>query len=222
MACHQFHFLERIDVLAVGRAGGDVPAEQPLRPGRGLGPPAGRSAAADHRQEAEVLRGRCLSRGPRSGHGRPDQHDHADLLLRAGRRAAARRGDRRRSRTRSRRPTASGGETIVEQNYAAVGRALGGAARGEVPRTGHVRSCIGCRRCRRTPPDFVETRDGDDDRRPRATCCRSARCRSTARSPPARRSTRSGASPWRSRSGIRRSASSAACARWSARMRRFA
>ena len=40
VACHQFQFTERIDMLSMADAGGDVPAEQPLRPGRGLGPPA--------------------------------------------------------------------------------------------------------------------------------------------------------------------------------------
>ena len=42
----------------VRRAGRDVPAEQPLRPGRGLGQAAAHGAEADHRQEAEVLRHR--------------------------------------------------------------------------------------------------------------------------------------------------------------------
>ena len=45
VACHQFHFLERIDMLSMADAGGDVPAEQPLRAGRGLGPPARQGAA---------------------------------------------------------------------------------------------------------------------------------------------------------------------------------
>ena len=40
VACHQFVFLEKLDVLALAGGGRDVPAEQPLRPGRGLGPPA--------------------------------------------------------------------------------------------------------------------------------------------------------------------------------------
>ena len=40
VACHQFHFLERIDMLSMADAGGHVPVEQPLRAGRGLGPSA--------------------------------------------------------------------------------------------------------------------------------------------------------------------------------------
>ena len=116
-----------------GRAGGDVPVEQPLRPGRGLGPPAGRSAEADHRQEAEVLRGRRLPRGPRGANGRADQHDHADLLLQAGQRDPGRRGDRRRSRTRSRRPTARRAAEDRQAEQRGRGRRPGGPARGEVP-----------------------------------------------------------------------------------------
>ena len=46
MACHQFSFLERLDVLKGAEPGADVPAEQPLRPGRSLG-----SAAAPVQQQ---------------------------------------------------------------------------------------------------------------------------------------------------------------------------
>ena len=90
VACHQFSFLERIDVLKAAATGRHVPAQQPLRPGRGLGPPAAHRAAADHREEAEVLRHRWLRGGQADRHGRPHQHHHADLLLRHQRRAAAR------------------------------------------------------------------------------------------------------------------------------------
>ena len=62
VACHQFNFLERMDVLAGGGARGDVSAEQPLRSGRGVGQAAARSAATDHREAAAVLRGRWLER----------------------------------------------------------------------------------------------------------------------------------------------------------------
>ena len=53
-----------------------------------------RSSSDDHRQEAEVLRDRRLQGGRRDRHGQPHQHDHADLLLRHLRRAAARGGHR--------------------------------------------------------------------------------------------------------------------------------
>ncbi len=55
----------------------------------------GDDAAADHRQEAQVLRHRRLRGGQGDRHGRPHQHHHADLLLRHLRRPAARGGHRR-------------------------------------------------------------------------------------------------------------------------------
>ena len=49
VACHQFQFLERIDMLAAAEAGRDVPAQRAARPQRSLGPSAARGAGADHR-----------------------------------------------------------------------------------------------------------------------------------------------------------------------------
>ena len=72
-----------------GRAGRGLPAEQPVRPRRGLGPPAGRGAGGHHRKAASAA---CHRRQQRCGddrNGTPHQHDHADLLLRAERRPAA-------------------------------------------------------------------------------------------------------------------------------------
>ena len=63
VACHQSVFLERYDMLENVVPGGDLPAEQRLRPGRGLGPAAAAGAGADHREEAEVLRHRRLQGG---------------------------------------------------------------------------------------------------------------------------------------------------------------
>ena len=77
-----------------GRARRDVPPQQPLRTRRGLGPAAGGGPAADHRQEAAVLRRRRPGGGPAGGPRRPDQHGHADLLLRPGGHPPSRRGDR--------------------------------------------------------------------------------------------------------------------------------
>ena len=72
-----------------GRAGRGLPAEQPVRPRRGLGPPAGRGAGGHHRKAASAARHRRQQRGGDDRHGTPHQHDHADLLLRAERRPAA-------------------------------------------------------------------------------------------------------------------------------------
>ena len=78
----------------------------PYGPDAGLGHPAAGGPAADHREEAQVLRDRRLRGGQGHRHGRAHQHHHADLLLRHLRRAAPRGGHRARSRRPSRRPTA--------------------------------------------------------------------------------------------------------------------
>ena len=74
-------------------AGRHVPAEQPVRPGRGLGSPAALDAAADHRQALRffVIDASKVADAGRAA--RPHQHRAADLLLRDLRRAAAGRGD---------------------------------------------------------------------------------------------------------------------------------
>ncbi len=151
VACHQFHFLERIDMLSMADPGATFLLNSPYGAERGLGPSAGRGAEADHRQEAEVLRGRRLPRGPRGPDGRADQHDHADLLLQAGQRDSGRRGHhpdqgrhqedlRQEGRRQDRRAELRGGR-----------RRPGVAPRGEVSRTRSPRSCTWCRRCRPTP-----------------------------------------------------------------------
>ena len=119
VACHQFGFLDRIDVLERAAPGAHVPAQQPLPGRRGLGPLPRRGPDADHRQGPAILRGRRRPHGPRGRDGRPHQHGHADLLLRpAG--VLPRDGRSRPSRRRSRRPTASAATRSCERNFAAV------------------------------------------------------------------------------------------------------
>ena len=60
VGCHQFHFLESAGRAAARGTGGNFSAQQPLWPGGSLGPSAVLGAAADHREEAAVLRDRCL------------------------------------------------------------------------------------------------------------------------------------------------------------------
>ena len=50
VGCHQFQFIEKLDVLKRGRARRDAAAQQPVRPARGLGSPAAIRAGPDHRQ----------------------------------------------------------------------------------------------------------------------------------------------------------------------------
>ena len=84
-------FIERVEHAARGRRRRGVPAEQPVRPRRGLGPAAAHDAERHHPQADPLLRDRCRHGRDRRGHGRAHQHDHADLLLRDLGRAAARR-----------------------------------------------------------------------------------------------------------------------------------
>ncbi len=82
VACHQFHFLERIDVLKVAEPGATFLLNSPYGPDEVWDqlPHEVQQQIID--KAAEVLcRGRPQG-GPRDGNGRPDQHDHADLLLR--------------------------------------------------------------------------------------------------------------------------------------------
>ncbi len=95
VACHQFDFLDRFDMLEAASPGAVFLLNAPLRSGGGLGPSAARGPGADPRKEPPLPRDRRLPRGPRGGDGRPHQHDHADLLLRPLRRPPPRGGDRR-------------------------------------------------------------------------------------------------------------------------------
>ena len=95
VGCHQFAFLERMDMLAAADQGATFLLNAPYAAGRGVGPSAAQRAAADYRQAASLLRDRRVQGGARCGHGRPHQHDHADVLFRGERRPAARRSDRR-------------------------------------------------------------------------------------------------------------------------------
>ena len=93
IACHQEQFLDRYDMLEAAVAGRGLPPQHRVRAGRGVGQPSARDAGADPREEAPGLGHRRLQgrQGPRDG--RPDQHDHADVLLRDLGRPAPRGGD---------------------------------------------------------------------------------------------------------------------------------
>jgi pyruvate-ferredoxin/flavodoxin oxidoreductase len=86
VACHQFSFLERVDMLKAAEPGAVFLLNSPFGPD---------DAEANHRQEAPVLRHRRLRGGQGKRHGRAHQHHHADLLFRHQRRAAARGSHRR-------------------------------------------------------------------------------------------------------------------------------
>ena len=93
VACHQFQFVEQVEMLREATDGGGVPAQQPVRSRPGLGRAAAPHAGGPDPQADPPLRHRRRRGCGGRRHGGPHQHHHADLLLRDLRRAAARRGD---------------------------------------------------------------------------------------------------------------------------------
>ncbi len=95
VACHQFSFMERLDVLKAAEPGAVFLLNSSIRAGRSLGQSAASGAGDHHPEKAAFLRNRCCGCGPQGRHGRPYQHRHADLLLRYQRRVAPRGSHRR-------------------------------------------------------------------------------------------------------------------------------
>ena len=71
VACHQFEFLERYDVLEPLEPGGDFLLNSPYGPEEIWEPPAARSPGRTRGEEAAVLRHRRVPGRPRGRHGRP-------------------------------------------------------------------------------------------------------------------------------------------------------
>ena len=113
--------------------GRHAPPERARRARGGLGPAPPRGPGGGDREEAPDLRGRRLPDRARERPQGPDQHDHADLLLRAVRRRCRARPRSRRSRRRSRTTYAKKGPEVLKRNFAAVDRALDGLSEIAVP-----------------------------------------------------------------------------------------
>ena len=95
VACHNFSFLEKMNVLESSHARRGLPAQLALlRPPKSGTSCPRRTQQEMLAQEDRVLRHRRLQSGARCRHGHAHQHHHADLLLRHQRRAAARRSHR--------------------------------------------------------------------------------------------------------------------------------
>ena len=82
VACHQFEFVDKIDVLEHAAPGAVFLLNAPASCRGGLGPPAPRDAGADGREAHPLLRDRRLRAREEGRDGRAHQHHHADLLLR--------------------------------------------------------------------------------------------------------------------------------------------
>ncbi len=94
VACHQFGLLERVDVLGVAAPGATFLLNSPYGPDEVWDEAARRGARRDRREGPPLLRRRRGRGRARGGARDARQHRPADLLLRARRRAAGRRGDR--------------------------------------------------------------------------------------------------------------------------------
>ena len=82
VACHQFQFLERMDVLASAEPGATFLLNAPFAPTEVWNHLPEPVQQRHHQKAAEVLCHRCLQGRAGNGHGRSHQHHHADLLLR--------------------------------------------------------------------------------------------------------------------------------------------
>ena len=111
VACHQFGFLDKYDVLSYAGPGATFLLNSPFGPDEVWDqlPREVQEQIIDKKLQFYVIDAYEVAR--EAGHGRAHQHDHADLLLRHLGRAARARRRSRRSRRRSRRPTASAVKT---------------------------------------------------------------------------------------------------------------
>ena len=220
VACHQFNFTEKMDVLEIAEPGATFLLNSPFGPDEVWDklPVEMQQQIIDKKLKFYVVDGVKVAAEAGMG-GRINTVMQTCFFALAGilpREEAIEQIKKAIKKTYGKR-----GESILKKNFAAVDGALGEAGRGEGARRGHQHASSGCR----SWPTAAPT--SSNASRPccwpaRATCCRSAPCRPTALSRPTRRRSRNGVSPWRSPSGIRRSASTAPCARWSARTRPFA
>ena len=156
VACHQFHFLERIDVLAIAGVGRDVSCSTVLiRCERGVGPVApGRAARKSSKSGCDSSWSMRTDVARRTGMGtRINTAMQTCFFALAGllpREEAIEHIKEAIRKTYGRR-----GETVVEQNCAAIDEALKSLHEVRVPPTATSRKSRRCRRSRRTESDFV-------------------------------------------------------------------
>ena len=215
VACHQFGFLEKYDVLEAAVPGATVLLNSVHGPDEVWDHLPAEVQKRDPGQGLEVLRHRRLQGGARDRHGRCASTPSCRPASSRSRACCPARRPSRRSRSPSRRPTARKGAEVVKKNFAAVDDTLAHLHEVKVPGD---RSPAKPRPppVSEMAPDFVKRVTalmlaGQGDR------LRSRPSRSTGPGPPA-------PSKWEKRAialdvprGTRRSASSATSARSSVR-----
>ena len=93
VACHQFSFVERTDVLGAAEPGATFLLNSPFAADQVWDHLPRKVQQQIVEKKLKFYRHRRIFRRAAGGNGQPHQHDHADLLLRHQRRAAARRSD---------------------------------------------------------------------------------------------------------------------------------
>ena len=134
VACHNFSFLEKMDVLEAAMPGAVFLLNSPYSAEEVWDHLPKTIAGGDSAQEDRVLRDRRLHGGAGHRHGHAHQHHHADVLLRHQRRAAARGGDCADQEGDQEDLRQERGEAVVEKNFAAVDHALAHLEKVAVPR----------------------------------------------------------------------------------------
>ena len=94
VACHQFSFLERMDVVSAAAPGAVFLLNSPYSAEDIWQHVPRKTQATDHQEATQVLRDRWIQSCAGCRNGQPHQHHHADMLLRHQRSIAARRGHR--------------------------------------------------------------------------------------------------------------------------------
>ena len=214
VACHQFSFLERFDVLREAEPGAVFLLNSPYGADAVWDHLPADRPAADHRQAPAAVRHRRQPGRARGGDGRARQHGDAGLLLRHQRRAAAGRGHRR-DQARHREDLRRRGAAVVREELGGGGCRARAPRRGDGAGNGDERRGPAATRARRG----ARVRPGGhrpDDRRGGRHAPGERAARPTARIRPGPPGGRSATSRWRSRRGTRRCASSAGSACWSA------
>jgi pyruvate-ferredoxin/flavodoxin oxidoreductase len=121
LACHQWSFLERYDMLQYCQPGGVFLLNSvygpPTRSGTKL-PAEVQKQIIDKKLKFYVIDAYKVAERDRDG--RAHQHHHADLLLQHLGRVAARRGHRQDQEDHRRRPTQRKGPEVVQKNFKAV------------------------------------------------------------------------------------------------------
>ena len=166
VACHQFSFLERMDVLAAAEPGATFLLNSPFAADQVWDQLPRKVQQQIVEKKLQVLRHRRIFRRAPGGNGQPHQHDHANLLLRHQRRAAAR-GSHRRHQARDPENLRQARRSRRAEKFRRRGCVHRSLARSESAARGRAATSIFCRRCRRSRPAFVRERSRRNDFRQR-------------------------------------------------------